>query len=34
MIESLKIQIEKERIIEEIFRSQLGEKEKIIGSLE
>ena len=34
MITSLKIQIEEEKIIEEVLRSQLEEKEKMIGSLE
>jgi hypothetical protein len=33
MIMSLKIQIEQDKIIEEIIRSQLEEKEKMIGSL-
>jgi hypothetical protein len=34
MITSLKIQIEEEKIIEEVLRIQLEEKEKMIGSLE
>jgi hypothetical protein len=34
MIMSLKIQIEEDRRIKEILRSQLEEKEKTIGSLE
>jgi hypothetical protein len=32
MITSLKIHIEEDKIIEETFRSQLEEKEKMIGS--
>jgi hypothetical protein len=34
VITSLKIQIEEEKIIEEVLRSQLEEKEKMLGSLE
>jgi hypothetical protein len=34
MITSIKIQIEEERRIEEVLRSQLEEKKKMIGSLE
>jgi hypothetical protein len=34
MIMSLKVQIEEDKRIEEILRSQLEEKEKIIGILE
>jgi hypothetical protein len=34
MITSLKVQIEEDKIIEEILRSQLDEKDKMIGILE
>jgi hypothetical protein len=34
MITSIKIQIEEDKRIEEILRSQLEEREKTIGSLE